>query len=372
MELEFDKEIDAILRKTRADAASSMMPSGVHLDADAVAAFVENTLPDKAKHLYIEHFADCGPCRKLLTQSILINQTAATTAAGAAEVLDAVNVIPWYSRFFRAPSLALVMGAMVIAFSGVLGYLVLQNRESQNATVSQVANRPIVNSPYSTSGSAASDAANATAANTSANTSEPAPMDAPPRGIANSGTGPSVSGDGVIDDRFAGAQPEAPRAADKPLDLVTSESKPPPPAAAPREQPAAVGGLTREEAASERKDEDASLAKGKAAALDSGRRDMPAAPAKSGPARASGPVQMQSNQVNAQTFEMAVSRKVGGRTFENRNGAWYDSKYTGQATTNIRRGTDEFTKLDSGLRKIAKELNGVVVVLWKEKAYRIN
>lgn len=81
---------------------------------------------------------------------------------------------------------------------------------------------------------------------------------------------------------------------------------------------------------------------------------------------------MQSNQVNAQTFEMAVSRKVGGRTFENRNGAWYDSKYTGQATTNIRRGTDEFTKLDSGLRKIAKELNGVVVVLWKEKAYRIN
>ena len=98
---------------------------------------------------------------------------------------------------------------------------------------------------------------------------------------------------------------------------------------------------------------------------------MPAAPAKSGPVRATGPVQMQSNQVNSNVFEMSVTRKVGGRTFENKNGAWYDRKYTGQATTNVRRGTDDFNKLDKGLRNIANELGGTVVVVWKDKAYRI-
>jgi hypothetical protein len=68
---------------------------------------------------------------------------------------------------------------------------------------------------------------------------------------------------------------------------------------------------------------------------------------------------------------MAVTRIAGGKTFNNRDGAWYDTAYRGQATTNVRRGSDEFKKLDSGLRSIANTLNGVVVALWKGKAYRI-
>lgn len=375
MELQFDKEIDAILRKSRAGVASGMTPSGAHLDADAVAAFVENALPDKAKHLYMEHFADCGGCRKLLTQSILMNQTAATAAAVAAEVLPASAAVPWYSKLFRTPNLAMAMGALVLTFGGVLGYLVLQNRDSQNATVSQVADQQRPSDPYS-AGGAASNTASATAnANAASNTAS-APFNTPPPGIPNSGTGPSVTVDGrSTDDTFAVAQPEAAKPIDQPASTATaSEPKPPPPppAAGDREQPGAVGGVVAEEKVTDSKDEDAVLAaKKKVAAEDRGRRDMPAAPAKSGPARAVGPVQMQSNQVNTQTFEMSVTRKVGGRTFENRNGAWYDRKYSGQATTNVRRGTDEFNKLDSGLRKIANELGGVVVVVWKDKAYRI-
>jgi hypothetical protein len=80
---------------------------------------------------------------------------------------------------------------------------------------------------------------------------------------------------------------------------------------------------------------------------------------------------MQSNQVNNKAFEMPVTRKVGGRSFNNRNGAWYDTAYHGQSTINVRRGTEEFRKLDGGLRNIANTLGGVVVVIWKEKAYRI-
>ena len=79
---------------------------------------------------------------------------------------------------------------------------------------------------------------------------------------------------------------------------------------------------------------------------------------------------LQSNQTN-NNYQMSVTRVVGGKTFANRDGAWYDSAYSGKATTNIRRGTNEYKKLDSGLRNIADTLGGTVVVMWKAKAYRI-
>ena len=48
MELEFDKEIDAILRKARSDVG---VTASNHLDADMMAAFAENALPERAKLL---------------------------------------------------------------------------------------------------------------------------------------------------------------------------------------------------------------------------------------------------------------------------------------------------------------------------------
>ena len=62
---------------------------------------------------------------------------------------------------------------------------------------------------------------------------------------------------------------------------------------------------------------------------------------------------------------------VGGKTFNNRDGAWYDAAYNGQATADYRRGTAEYKKLDSGLRNVADTVGGTVVVVWKSKAYRI-
>jgi hypothetical protein len=380
MELEFDKEIDAILRRSGEnrgvlvgdDPREKPTP---HLDADIVAAFVENALPDKAKRLYMEHFADCGGCRKLLTQSILMDQTAAPSAADAAEIVPASAAVPWYIKLFRTPNLALAMGALVLTFSGVLGYLVLQRRDSQNATVSQVADQQRPSDPYSIDGAAANTANTSANANTAANTAS-AQINTPPPGIANSGAGPSITLDGVAsDNNFSVGAPEGAKPVERPADPVTSAPAPPPPPPARvgeevREEPSNLRGVTLD-MSKESKDEDAELAKRKVIGDDRARRDMPASPAKSGPSRAAGPVQMQSNQVNTQTFEMTVSRKVGGRTFENKGGAWYDRKYAGQATINVRRGTDEFTRLDSGLRKIANELGGVVVVVWKNKAYRI-
>jgi len=70
------------------------------------------------------------------------------------------------------------------------------------------------------------------------------------------------------------------------------------------------------------------------------------------------------------TYELK-SRRVGGKDFQFRNGAWYDTAYRGQGTTNVRRGSDNYKKLDSSLRSIAESLDGVVVTVWGGKAYRI-
>ena len=35
------------------------------------------------------------------------------------------------------------------------------------------------------------------------------------------------------------------------------------------------------------------------------------------------------------------------------------------------RGSDEYKKLDGGLKDIAEKLDGIVIVVWKNKGYRI-
>ncbi|MDH3529515.1 MAG: hypothetical protein OEQ28_08110, partial [Acidobacteriota bacterium] len=71
------------------------------------------------------------------------------------------------------------------------------------------------------------------------------------------------------------------------------------------------------------------------------------------------------------TAAAPVSRTISGKTFTRRNGTWFDSAYKNQATKTIRRGTTEFQALDAGVRSIADQLSGTVVVVWKAKALKI-
>ncbi|MBA2606431.1 MAG: hypothetical protein H0U96_06140, partial [Acidobacteria bacterium] len=70
-------------------------------------------------------------------------------------------------------------------------------------------------------------------------------------------------------------------------------------------------------------------------------------------------------------LETSETTTFGGKAFKRANGVWIDSAYKGQSTTNISRGTSEYKKLDSGLRSIVENIGGKVIVVWKEKAYRI-
>ncbi|HEY2848156.1 MAG TPA: hypothetical protein VGI80_10090, partial [Pyrinomonadaceae bacterium] len=100
MELEFDKEMDALLRKARSDTGATA--NGKHLDADAISAFAEGASPDAVRKMYTAHFADCDSCRKALSQVALLNDSVAMNAAAAAaapavtSAAPAAVNIPWY------------------------------------------------------------------------------------------------------------------------------------------------------------------------------------------------------------------------------------------------------------------------------------
>jgi hypothetical protein len=375
MELEFDKEINAILRKAgrQPSAAAAVSP---HVDADTIAAFAENALPSRARPPLIEHFAACDNCRQVLSQTILLNAEAGATAASSVVNEAPVEItVPWWRKLFSTPGLALAMGALVVMFTGVLGYIALHNRSASNADVSQIGEpEQPRGGPYDSGAPSASMAnapANTMPMSNSAMSSNAAVMNSNAMSAASNSV--LARKEGTADTKTAGAPADNGFV----LDGVAGKPGEPAPAgvAAPAPPPPVTTTMATTEDEKKKEDSDKLAERGRD--IDSSkdrenddRRDAPAAAAKSGPAR-SGPYQMKSNQAGNGLYDMSVKRTVGGKTFNNRDGAWYDSAYHGQSTTDIRRGTNEFKKLDGGLRNVANNLGGVVVVVWKSKAYRI-
>jgi hypothetical protein len=69
------------------------------------------------------------------------------------------------------------------------------------------------------------------------------------------------------------------------------------------------------------------------------------------------------------------TRSVMGRHFTRAGDAWVDTAYEySQATVRVARGSDQFRALvadEPAIRTIAAQLDGVVIVVWKNRAYRI-
>ena len=369
MELEFDKEIDAILRKARSGkGVAGTAAASPHLDADTIAAFVENALPPRSKMLYMEHIADCDRCRRVLSQTVLLNSGHGVETAEAETQPDMTPaaIIPWYKRLFATPALAAAMGAVILAFSGILGYVVLQERSRPNAEISRAtepgpvqggpfyggeADYPTANKP--SSAVAANSAAMppiSSAANTAANTAISANRaDASSLSAANTRTDSEPKPETFSDERRTAAAA-------------------PPPAPTGGVPATASGDAKSDDGNLKAKEEDAIIAS--KSADDRMVRDMPPAAKKSGPVR-SGPsnaqVQMQTQNVITENS----LRTVNGKSFDRRGGVWYDLAYKGQSAKKVSRGSSEYKDLDGGLRNIAETLDGTVVVMWKEKAYRI-
>jgi hypothetical protein len=371
MELEFDKEIDALLRRTnRTSPGAVTAPAAGHLDADELAAFAENALPENSRQLYVAHLADCDDCRRTL--STFVSTAPEQAAAAAAPTPITPITMSWYQRIFRVPNLAYTMGALVVLFSGIIGLLVYQNKTADLKTqVSQVReSAPSVSAP------APVEDVREQSANSSANV------------MTNSTVSPieSVTRSGVA----VGSSNAAPPPATQPNDsknividgVSTNEPSPtkpdtPAPAVAAAAKPAEERELVAKEKVARNEDKDAveNNSGNRMELQNNNMRDM--SPDTRSAKRTEGPRQVQS-QINqrqiaelprAKTFSSL--RTAGGKKFELRDGIWYDTAYTGQSKKDYKRGTEKYIRLDAGLRAIADEIGGTVVVVWNGQAYKI-
>lgn len=395
MDLEFDKEMDALLRRAAGRGVLTGNGGEAHLDADAIAAFAENALPVKSRSIYTQHLAACDPCRMTLANLISMNAAAEPAMAAATAPVPEVSV-PWYRRLFLKRNLAYVMGGLVLVFGGLFGVIVFQNSSNDGTvSVSQLAEPAAENAP------ARAQAANSLySSNSTSNAATVAPGEIP----RSMGVAESADQEADPTSSPAAAPPPAPP-------LVSGDSAP---AVTAKDlsidgadldklkpvqlQPAPGNAPKREDDAKEKNEAKLAAAEQQAQKPDLSQTNifnsqqnqmLPNSATKSvGPSRNDIPrdnrpyddkrqveeLRLKSRSVAAGTAasgERASSRSVGGKTFEMKQGAWYDTAYSGQKTTNIRRASDGYQKLDGGLRSITDSIGGTLVIVWKGKAYRI-
>lgn len=381
MELEFDKEIDSLLRKADRGTLVGSTPGDkpqVHLDADQLAAFAENAIPEKSRGLYMSHLADCDRCRRILSGLVSLNaeyDPAEERVVAPAISLDSVE--PWYRRLLL-PNLAYVMGGLVLVFGGLIAFTVLQSSDNEVSMSSQSAANvaPAARGPMFEDAQAVTEQM----ANTNATSSA---ASAPAAQAANaSANAANVAGNpakvGADERRDAAPADESKLSLDgdaaKPVAAAPAAAPP-----APMATPAPRNETADTVAAAEAKDDNAkarSLTVKKAEDLEQDAKAKGMARTQAGGVAKSTPGPSREAQQNFpnranNTFEMFEEKRVSGKGFQRRNNVWYDNSYRGQATTNVRRGSEDYRKLDSGLRTIAESLSGVVVVVWEGKAYRI-
>jgi len=420
-----DAQIDVLLRRYARHSQSNSATE--HLDADELNAFAEGSLPEGARARYVSHLVDCDNCRQIVSQ--LAISSGAVIAAEAATTPNPSGY-SWWKRlfgFFTPLTLRLAAFAIVlITVTGVVFLITRRPRESNLIAQSEQAKQappasavkpfndsaPQTNSSSKTSGSENKQGLATqpeSISKTSPSSDQIAKLDASKAGDT------SVSPPKPAKEAEAFSSPSL--AMNKKGEAVQTETvpsyAPPPPGAGQRaetqsRQQQNVAGLAAGsgprqsqqqpsdtfkmpdrgrvgEAGKDTREDDKSLA-----------ANTPVARKRAGDEKAKGPRRdMENNSAaNRNSSELRdeaaksqgvlntkpaaseekppETRSAGGRKFKRQGSLWVDAKFKSSMTLkSISRGSSEFDALDSGLRSIAQQLGGEVIVVWKNKAYLI-
>jgi len=360
-----------------------------HLDADELNLFAEGVLPNPARLRYAAHLADCNRCRGMM---VGLAQTAGTTARQEAPAQT--GGAGFWQGFWMLFSLPVIRYALpVLVLTSVIGIVLLAMREKSTTGLvamneqpaptqpvdasSQLdqsqANTPIA-APTTTNGARGVDAGATADVNQTQKENKPEEN----KGLLAKSTDdhvePGSTVGGVVpapEQQVAGAKAAQPGFA----------SEPPPPA--PKNEPVTIA----DKKAMVRKDEDEALASRrgqddvfKIQPKEDSPRHGPARSRSELPRDAGGSSLSVENRAEREkdkrgTAEEVETRTVSGRRFRREGNAWIDTAYKSSgAVTNVGRGSEQFRALiadEPGLRSIFQQLGGEVIVVWKNRAYRI-
>jgi hypothetical protein len=404
-----DAQIDVLMRRyagqTRGDAAPD------HLDADELNAFAEGSVPPATRARYVSHLADCDNCRQL------VSQLAISSGAVAKAQPAAVAQVSWLqnlSAFFTPAKLRYAAFAVVLVAAVGIVFLVTQRRRESNFVASnEQANQTSVSAVKPDQGVVPQPSASVAART---GTTEPGTEAArnsnleqerdESRIAKNTPPPPTVT----AETSTVTSPPPAEKKAAEPFAAKSAPSYAPPPPgeerteSRSREQQNIAGlasGPRKSESSADKPktadDAKEQVAKDRRDDYDSNRANMNrTAPANrsagerpSGPqrnmdnvaatgrsaneVRAEAPKQKASPASPAKSEDTAESRSVGGRKFKRQGASWIDTKFkSSMSLRTVSRGSEEFSGLDSGLRSIAAQFSGEIIIVWKNKAYRIH
>jgi hypothetical protein len=399
------------------DDAVAMNEAGAHLDADELNVYAEGALPPAARARYASHLADCRSCRATVTNLTLAAHEAAEERASAAPESASPSKSWWsaIAALFAPPVLRyavpaiMLLGVIVVALVATRDrsepQFVAQNQEKQaDNDVGSERAAPETSASQISPGESA-DAANSSATPTETTkrdaTSETTPSDGILRSNANTGQISSATANEPTPAQASDAD-DSPQRRERALDdeLYATEPKPAPappvttsrPAAPSagkveearqdREQDAAATGANTETAdlgrastSSSRKEaeaKDKSSAAGEDAARQGGASQTGARAMTRKAAKSPAANRADDNKDASNSTE---TRSVAGRRFRRQGNAWIDTAYSSsRSTINVARGSDQYRALaadEPGLRSIAEQLGGEVIIVWKGKAYRI-
>ncbi len=386
-----NNEIDLLLRGlARRDAARSLAAedlSSMHLDADELNSFAEHSLPAAARARYTSHLAECATCRKIVLElssasgvNVSEHPVPQKISAGFRQKFAAL-FSPGFLRY-AAPVLAL--------FAFIAVGLVALRQQPQPDFVAQ--NQPAGSRDAAIESKQASEPAMAPA-----NVAEPVERRRFAESEANAAKGKdnqAKAGEKKETSTITTATDsvtitsDGDNSAGKAVGAVAQPSYAPEPAppAAPKpqithaEERTEVAGRQKEEA--DKKDEPAREQEGARARTDANQNEV------ARPASGTGSLAVQSRdrmqklesrpakRSQPKTNEDEVdTRTVSGRRFRRQGGVWIDVAFqSSTATTVVSRGSEQFRALvadEPGIRAIAAQLSGEVVVVWKGRAYRI-
>lgn len=392
-----NNEVDLLLRSlAKGDSESSLQRGpapeaggeslSAHLDADELNSYAEGLVPAPARTRYTEHLVDCSECRR-----IVIGLTRATGRATRYESPDQERGLGFLQRLAAVFSPAVLRYAVpALVLAGVIGIGLLALRQQrQPEFIAQ--NRPQESSPALVEPFQTPAAGERSSAvekevgpqaspgiNKEKNDSEDKKSLVAPAPAAASDSSASVAPldkDAAKAGRVTGGvaelrpsyAPEPKPPAPPPASVTLSEADR---SAGAQAQPAKREGQERanEEYRNQPSDEhgpNRSAAPRSSSNNVAGRRD-------DGLMRARGP---SGQDKNNKASEPESSTTVAGRRFTRAGNTWVDTAYESpRATINVRRGSEQFRALvadEPGLRTIADQLSGVVYVVWKNRAYRI-
>jgi len=389
MKEEIKNEMDGLLRRLSQRKGTTPLDGNTgspseHLDADELNAYAERALPEKTRLRYTEHLAECSRCRSLVTQL--------AQSTGAERIQTEKTQASWLASVFRKflSPFSWRLALPVLAAIGIMaiGLIVLRRESSEkliaNRTAETAAEKPKANSE----------------SHDSNNNVQPQSLN---ESVATRGVEPRVAeqtaqnktaSDALARDRDKLALSTSPKDEPAGPGATSAAAAPPPPA------PSEVEVAQADDAERQQKLED--LKKAKQAEEDQDKAanaKEPAAPAKTtrrvdelkpatvvaGSSPATGAQQMTPGLMASErgrregkedgSKNESETKTIAGRHFQKRGNIWMDTGYnSSMPTLTVSRGSESYRALvadEPGIRAIADQLDGDIVVVWKGKAYRI-